>query len=275
MPKYLLRLRKTSFLLMFRNSPMSLGSNKASSKDEATWHLIPPLKLLINASSLKGLPLSMRAGSQASTFGGWLPPLSTLLCEVWVIFCYFVALWVSSSPVGWDLLVSTISFPFYSFFLFGSEGSGLCGVGGWGGGRGDLGVGGGSFGCAHFPDASLPSWDSIRSIRLLWFFLWMPISSEVVKSPCCWESRLVGISLEEGGWLNTSNSSEDSDKVTIPSGFSSSSSSSFSYPSSSSWRTCWDMDAPTEGMATKSGWVSGVPSGIRILLEPQILRRQH
>ena len=59
MPKYLLRLRKTSFLLMFRNSAMSLGSNKASSKDEATWHPIPPLKLLIDASSLRGLPLSI------------------------------------------------------------------------------------------------------------------------------------------------------------------------------------------------------------------------
>ena len=70
MPKYLLRLRKTSFLLMFRNSAMSLGSNKASSKDEATRHPIPPLKLLIDASSLRGLPLSMGAGSQVSASGG-------------------------------------------------------------------------------------------------------------------------------------------------------------------------------------------------------------
>ena len=65
MPKYLLRLRKTLFLLMFLNSAMSLGSNKASSKDEATWHPIPLLKLLIDASSLKGSLLSMGAGSQA------------------------------------------------------------------------------------------------------------------------------------------------------------------------------------------------------------------
>ena len=70
MPKYLLRLRKTSFLLMFHNSAMSLGSNKTSSKDEATWHPTPPLKLLIDASFLKSSPLSMGAGSQALAFGG-------------------------------------------------------------------------------------------------------------------------------------------------------------------------------------------------------------
>ena len=112
MSKYLLRLKKTSFLRMFRNLAMSLGSNKASSKNEATWHPIPPLKLLIDASSLRGSPLSMGARSQALASRGWLPPLSTLLCEVWVIFCCFAALWVSSSWVGQDLPVSTISFPF-------------------------------------------------------------------------------------------------------------------------------------------------------------------
>ena len=233
MPKYLLRLRKTSFLLMFLNSAMSLGSNKASSKDETTWHPISSLKLLIELSSLRGSPLSMGAESQASSSGGWLPPLSTLICEVWVVFCYFATLWVSSSWVGRDLPVSTISFPFYSLFLFGSAGSGLGGTGGWGRGKWDLGWGGGSFGCMNFPEESLSGWDSIRSSKLLWFFLWMPISSEVMVSPCCWESRSAAISSEEGGWLNTLNSSEDSDKVMIPFGFSS----SFSSPSSSSWRT--------------------------------------
>ena len=52
------------------------------------------------------------------------------------------------------------------------------------------------------------------------------------------------------GWLNTSNSSEESDKVTTPSGFSSS---SLSLSSSSSLGTGWDDDAPTEGIPTKSG----------------------
>ena len=47
MPKYHLRLRKISFFLIFRSSAISLGSNKAFFKDEATWHPIPPLKLLI------------------------------------------------------------------------------------------------------------------------------------------------------------------------------------------------------------------------------------
>ena len=171
MPKYLLRLRKTSFLLIFRNSAMSLGSNKASSKDEATWHPVPPLKLLIYASSLKGSPLSMRAGSQAWNSEGWLPSLSTLLCDVWLIFCCFATLWVSSSWAGQDLLASTTSFPFYSLFLFRSAWSSLGSRGGWEGGRGDLGGGEGSFSCVDFLGASFPDWDSIKSIKLLWDFL--------------------------------------------------------------------------------------------------------
>ena len=64
MPKYLLRLRKTSFFLIFRNLAISLGRNRAPSKVEATWHPIPPLKFLSDASSLKGSPSSMGAGSQ-------------------------------------------------------------------------------------------------------------------------------------------------------------------------------------------------------------------
>ena len=65
MPKYLLRLRKISFLLIDRSSAISVRSNKAFSKAEATWHPIPPLKFLSDASSLKGSPFSMGAGSQA------------------------------------------------------------------------------------------------------------------------------------------------------------------------------------------------------------------
>ena len=61
---------------------------------------------------------------------------------------------------------------------------------------------------------------------------------------------LADVHSEDGGWLNTLNSSEESDKVTIPSGFSSS---SLSLSSSSSLGTGWDDDAPTEGIPTKSG----------------------
>ena len=65
MPKYLLRLKKTSCILMDRSSAISLGTSKASSKTEATWHPSPPWKSLMDALSLKGSPLSMEAGSQA------------------------------------------------------------------------------------------------------------------------------------------------------------------------------------------------------------------
>ena len=124
MPKYLLRLRKTSFLLIDRSSSISVGSNKASSKAEATWHPILPLKFLRDASSLKGSPLSMGAGSQAWDSSGWLSPLSTPLNEVWPIFylldlifmlgvrppcfCHILTLllslsfWVSRTRFGWQ-----------------------------------------------------------------------------------------------------------------------------------------------------------------------------
>ena len=156
MPKYLLRLRKTLSLLIFLSSAISLGSNKAPSKIEATWHPMPPLKSLSDASSLKGSPLSMGAGGQVWGSGGWLSPLSTPLCDVWLILWCFAALWVSSSWAGQDLPASTTSFRFYSLFLFESAGSGLDGREGWGGGRGDLGGGGESFGCVDFPSAPFP-----------------------------------------------------------------------------------------------------------------------
>ena len=41
MPKYLLQLRKTSFFLIFRNSVISFGSNKASSKVEGRSNVSP------------------------------------------------------------------------------------------------------------------------------------------------------------------------------------------------------------------------------------------
>ena len=65
MPKYLLQLRKTSFFLMLRSSNMSFGSSKASSMVEASWHPMPPLNSLSDASSLRGSLSCMGAGSQA------------------------------------------------------------------------------------------------------------------------------------------------------------------------------------------------------------------
>ena len=167
MSKYLLRLRKTSFFLIFYNSVISFGSNKVSSKAEATWHSMPPLKSLSDASSLKGSPPSMGAGSQAWDSGGWVSAFSMPRCDTWLTFCNFTAHWASSSRVGRDLPVTTTSLPFCSLFLFGLAGSVLEGRDGWGGGRGDLGGGGGSLGWVDFLDAPLPGWSSINSIRLL------------------------------------------------------------------------------------------------------------
>ena len=71
----------------------------------------------------------------------------------------------------------------------------------------------------------------------------MPISSDMFSG--------------DGGWLNTSNSSKEYVRSTIPSEhFSSSFSSSSSYFSSSflsspSSRMSWGEDAPIEGVATK------------------------
>ena len=166
MPKYILRLRKTSFVLIFHSSAIFLGSNRAPSATEATWHPIPPLKSLSDASSLKGSPPSMSVGGQAWGLGGWLSPLSTPHSDAWLTFCCFAARWASSSWVGRDLLVSTTSLPLCSLFLFRSTGSGLEGRDGWGGGRGDLGGRGGSLGWVDFPDAPLPGWSSINSIKL-------------------------------------------------------------------------------------------------------------
>ena len=75
----------------------------------------------------------------------------------------------------------------------------------------------------------------------------MPISSDMFSG--------------DGGWLNTSNSSEESVRSTIPSehfssSFSSSSSSSYfssSFLSSPSSRMSWGEDALIEGVAIKNG----------------------
>ena len=68
--QYLLALRKSSFFLKPRNWTMSLGSNRVCSRAEATWHLMPPLKSLIDGSSIKGSPPSIGAGSQTWGLGG-------------------------------------------------------------------------------------------------------------------------------------------------------------------------------------------------------------
>ena len=135
MPKYLLRLRKTSCLWIDCNSAMSLGSSKAFSKAKATWHPSPPWKSLMNALSLKGSPLSIGAGSQAWGLNVWFSLLSEPLCPACLVFCYFAAHWVSSSSVGRGLLTSNTSVPYCSLFLFRSTGSALGGKDGWGGGR--------------------------------------------------------------------------------------------------------------------------------------------
>ena len=70
MPKYLLQLRKTSFFLMLRRSNISFGSSKASSTTKATWHPMPLLKSLSDASSLRGSLPCMGARSQARGFKG-------------------------------------------------------------------------------------------------------------------------------------------------------------------------------------------------------------
>ena len=210
MPRYLLQLRKTSFFLIFRSSDISFGSNKASSMVEATWHPMPPLKSLSDASSLKGSPSNMGAGSQACGSRGWVSDLFMPHCDIWLTFCCFVARWASSSRVGRDLPVSTTSFPFCFLLLFGLAGSGLIGWGAWGG---DFEGGGGSLGWVDFPSAPFLGWSSISSIKLFWGFLWIPISSDM--------------SSREGGWLNTSNSSKESVRSTTPFEPSSSSSSSF------------------------------------------------
>ena len=156
MLKYLLQLRKTSFFLIFHSSDISFGSNKASSTVEATWHPIPPLKSLSDASSLRGSPPSMGVGSQACGSRGWVSALSIPRCDTWLTFCYFAARWASSSRVGLNLPVSTTYFPFCSLLLFGSAGSGLIGWGGWGAEGGNFRGGGGSLGWVDFPGAPFP-----------------------------------------------------------------------------------------------------------------------
>ena len=63
MPKYLLRLRKTSYLLNDQSSAISEGSSRVLSKASTTWLPVPPWKSLMEVLSIKGAPLSIEAGS--------------------------------------------------------------------------------------------------------------------------------------------------------------------------------------------------------------------
>ena len=166
MLKYLLVLRKTSFFLKPRSSTISLGSSRVCSRAEATWHPMPPLKSLIDMSSIRDSPPSIGVGSQAWGSGGWIAPLSAPRLGAWLNFCYFAALWTSSSLVGRNLPISTTSFPFCSLLHLGSTCSTLEGRVGGGARGGDFGGWGGSLGWANFPGPFFPGWFSINSNRL-------------------------------------------------------------------------------------------------------------
>ena len=146
MPKNRLVWRKTSFLLNPRNSTISLGSRRVSSKTEVTWQAMPPLKSLIDASSIRGSPPSMGAGSHAWGSGSWTSPLSDPRLGAWLVLCYFDGLWTSSSLEGRGLLGFITSLPFGSLLLLESTCLILEGGGGWGARWGDLGGGGGILG---------------------------------------------------------------------------------------------------------------------------------
>ena len=146
MPKNLLVWRKISLLLKSRSSTISLGSKRVCSRAEATWHPMPPLKSLIDPSSIRGSPPSMGAESHACGFRNWLSALSTPRLGAWLIFCCFASLWASSSLNGQGLPVSIMSLSFYSLLFLGLTCSILEGRVGWGVRGGDLGGGGGSLG---------------------------------------------------------------------------------------------------------------------------------
>ena len=163
MPKNRLVWRKTSFLLSPHNSTISLGSRRVSSRTEATWQPMHPLKSLINASSVKGSPPRMGAGSHAWGVGSWTSPLSNPRLGAWLVLCCLNGLWAFSSLEERGLPVSITSLPLGSLLLLGSGCSVLEGGGGWGAQIEDLGGGGRSLGWAGFPASPLPGWLSSNS----------------------------------------------------------------------------------------------------------------
>ena len=132
MPKYLLRLRKTSCLLKDRSSSISKGSSRVISEASAIWLLAPPWKSLMEALSIKGAPLSIGVGSQAWGSGKGSTLFLSPLCPT---FCCLAVHWAPSSDVGRDFSTSITSLPFNSLFRLGSKGLVL-------GGRVGLGRGG-------------------------------------------------------------------------------------------------------------------------------------
>ena len=155
MPKNLLVWRKTSLLQKPRSSTISLGSRRVYSSAKATWHPMLSLKSLIDASSIRGSPPSMGAGSHAWGSGNWLSALSAPRLEAWLDFCCFIALWASSSLEERGLPISITSLLFCSLLLLGSTCSILVGKDGWGARGGDLGGGGGRLGWEGFSSSWL------------------------------------------------------------------------------------------------------------------------
>ena len=177
MSKYLLVLRKTSFFLKPRSTTMSLGSNRVCSKAEATWHPMPPLKSLIDASSIRGL---------TTKHGCWEPslgPSGLNICPFCssagdlVDFLLFRSslslLFVSGTrPSSIHYVLAFLLSPPLRISLFGPRGQGwLRSI------RGRLRWRRWKLGLSRLPKSPLPGWSSINSIRLFWGFLWMPISS--------------------------------------------------------------------------------------------------
>ena len=140
---------------------------KASQLHHVTSHPMPPLKSLIDASSIRGSPPSMGAGSHAWGSRNWLSAFSAPQLGAWIVFCCFVALWASSSLDGRGFPVSITSLSFCSLFFLGSTCSVLEGRVGWGARGRDLGGGGGSLGWEDFLASPLPGWLSNSSCRLL------------------------------------------------------------------------------------------------------------
>ena len=182
MPKYLLRLRKISCLLKDRSLAISEGSSRVLSKASATLLLMPPWKSLMEAMSIKGASLSIGAESQAWGSGKESTLFLGPLC---LTFCCLAAHWASYSNVGWDFSASITSLPFDSLFHLGLEGSVLNGKVDLGGGWRSLDGAGGSLlwegeegllwvalACVSFP-----GWDSIKSSKLVFYSLYIPMSS--------------------------------------------------------------------------------------------------
>ena len=206
MPKYRLLSRMSSFFLIFFISAMSFGSNKASFMAEATWHPMLPLKSFIDASSRRGSPSCIGAGSHACGSGCREPDFSWPYVAGCLVFCCFAARRSSSSRVGRDLLVFAICLPFCSLCLFclAALGSAGCGDkrGGWRGvGGGDLAGRDEAWDGIVFAGADFPGWPSISSSKLFWGFLCIPISS--------------GSSSGLMDWSKSPKSFEDYDTVTM------------------------------------------------------------